>query len=217
MEQEILTPLQKQVLKRVSEAEALSDFYLSGGTALAAFYLHHRYSDDLDFFSPNEVDGQFIESFMGDLKKELSAKEMGFERLYDRRLFFLKFENKDILKLEFTKYPFHQFEEPKDFNGVRVDSLKDIAANKLMAFADRFDPKDFVDLYYILQEHTLKQLRTDAEKKFGTKLPALFLGGQLARVKRIEALPKMLKLLTPDELKIFFEELAKSLREEIGL
>ena len=24
--------------------------YLTGGTALSRFYLHHRYSDDLDFF-----------------------------------------------------------------------------------------------------------------------------------------------------------------------
>ena len=27
---------------------------MTGGTALAGFYLHHRYSDDLDFFTRSE-------------------------------------------------------------------------------------------------------------------------------------------------------------------
>jgi hypothetical protein len=31
-------------------------FYLGGGTALSRFYLDHRYSDDVDLFSPNEQD-----------------------------------------------------------------------------------------------------------------------------------------------------------------
>jgi predicted nucleotidyltransferase component of viral defense system len=28
-------------------------FYLTGGTALGRFYLNHRYSEDLDFFTDN--------------------------------------------------------------------------------------------------------------------------------------------------------------------
>jgi hypothetical protein len=30
--------------------DVLQGFYLTGGTALDRFYLHHRYSEDLDFF-----------------------------------------------------------------------------------------------------------------------------------------------------------------------
>jgi len=30
------------------------DFYLTGGTALSRAYYHHRFSDDLDFFTHND-------------------------------------------------------------------------------------------------------------------------------------------------------------------
>jgi predicted nucleotidyltransferase component of viral defense system len=42
-----------------------------------------------------------------------------------------------------------------EFFTVRVDSEYDIAANKLMALVDRFDPKDCVDLYFLLQKFLL--------------------------------------------------------------
>ena len=32
------------------------DFYLTGGTALSRAYYHHRFSDDLDFFTHNDPD-----------------------------------------------------------------------------------------------------------------------------------------------------------------
>ncbi len=49
-----LYPLQDKVLNILSEAD--HHFYLTGGTALSRQYLHHRYSDDLDFFLNREND-----------------------------------------------------------------------------------------------------------------------------------------------------------------
>lgn len=46
-----LYPLQDTVLNVIAGCTA--DFYLTGGTALSRFYLHHRFSDDLDFFLNN--------------------------------------------------------------------------------------------------------------------------------------------------------------------
>lgn len=43
-----LYPFQDEILAIINQLEV--DFYLSGGTALSRCYLHHRYSDDLDFF-----------------------------------------------------------------------------------------------------------------------------------------------------------------------
>lgn len=48
---EILTPFQKELLKAIGDSKLADNFYLTGGTALAAFYLQHRYSEDLDFFT----------------------------------------------------------------------------------------------------------------------------------------------------------------------
>mgnify|MGYP001574549045 CR=1 FL=1 len=43
-----LYPLQDAVLTVI--ATCATDFYLTGGTALSRWYLHHRFSDDLYFF-----------------------------------------------------------------------------------------------------------------------------------------------------------------------
>lgn len=210
MEQEILTELQKKVIKMVAEEPNLAGFYLSGGTALAACYLKHRYSDDLDFFSFDDPDSIFLHSFAEKIKNVISADEIRYEKKYDRNLFYF-LTGKEELKIEFTKYPFTRLEESELWNGIKVDSKRDVAANKLMALLDRFDPKDFVDFYYLLQDYPLDQIRQDAQTKFGVKIDDLFLGGELAKVKRIEALPKMIKPLAIEDLKNFFTEKAKEL------
>lgn len=214
MEQEVLNNRQKQVLSAVGQEPALADFYLTGGTALAAYYFYHRISEDLDFFSPKDTDKIFLHGFIDKLKALLNVDSVRFERLYDRNQFFFRF-GREELKVEFAKYPFGRLDEHIMRGGVRIDSLRDIAANKLMAMLDRFDPKDFVDLFYILQTFKLNEVRQDVEKKFGIEVGDLFLGGELVKSRRIEALPKMIKSLTPEELKEFFAKQAKELESRI--
>ena len=52
--QQILTPLQKESLNIFFSLPEANNFYLTGGTALAAFYLQHRLSEDLDIFTREE-------------------------------------------------------------------------------------------------------------------------------------------------------------------
>ncbi len=214
MEQGILTSEQKVVLNAVAQEQALGGFYLSGGTALAAYYLHHRVSNDLDFFTPDQPDVPFLRAFGERIKQTLSAKTVSFQRLYDRNLF--QFSTSDgELKIEFTRYPFPQFEQPAIVDGIPVDSFRDVAANKLMAMLDRFDPKDFVDVFFILQNQTLDTLRKNAQTKFDITIEPLFLGSELVKARRISALPRMLKPLTIEELKDFFLTEAKKLSPSI--
>ena len=214
MEQEILNDKQKQVLFAVAHEPQLAGFYLTGGTALAAYYFQHRISGDLDFFSFKEPDKIFLHGFTEKLKTLLKAESLRFERLYDRNQFFFKFGQEE-LKIEFTKYPFSQLDVPTTRGGFKIDSMRDIAANKLMAMLDRFDPKDFVDLFYIFQKFKMNDVRKDLEKKFGITVGDIFLGGELVKVRRIEALPKMIKSLTVEELKEFFIKQAKELESKI--
>ncbi len=102
----------------MAEEPKLADFYLTGGTALAAYYLHHRISDDLDFFSFNEPDIIFIHEFVNKLKVELAAETVRFEKLHDRNQFFFVL-GEDELKVEFTKYPFEQLENSKIREGLK--------------------------------------------------------------------------------------------------
>lgn len=215
MEQEILTLRQREVIAAIAREPLLNHlYYLTGGTALAAYYLQHRISDDLDFFAIEEADRIFLHTFTEQLKERLGASGLRYERIYDRSQFFFEFDYEEI-KVEFTKYPFPQLETPLEQDGIRIDTLRDITANKLMAMLDRFDPKDFIDLYFLLQQFRLKSVRQDAEKKFNIKIGNLFLGGELMKARRIEGLPKMIKPLTVGELKQFFAEEAKKLAPEI--
>jgi len=57
----ILTPIQKQVLNQIKKSAFLrNNFYFTGGTVLSEFYLQHRYSDNLDFFSENKFDFNLV-------------------------------------------------------------------------------------------------------------------------------------------------------------
>jgi len=47
----ILTPFQETVLREIGHSSLNENFFLTGGTALSAFFLQHRYSEDLDFFT----------------------------------------------------------------------------------------------------------------------------------------------------------------------
>ena len=84
-----------------------------------------------------------------------------------------------------------------------------------MALLDRFEPKDFVDLFFLLKERRLEDLVCDTEKKFGIKIDPLFLGGEFSKARRISALPPMLKRLSVGQLKKFFTRKALELRPRI--
>lgn len=76
-EKSILTPHQGKVLEITSDEKYFNErFYLAGGTALAEFYLKHRISEDLDFFSEKqEVDPIPIVRFFENKSKILKIKK----------------------------------------------------------------------------------------------------------------------------------------------
>lgn len=57
------------------------------------------------------------------------------------------------------------------YQGILIDSLADISANKIIALFDRKEPKDLFDVYTLLvqNKYTVPQLLDLAEKKFGVK------------------------------------------------
>src|SRR3989344_2541460 len=95
--QSILSQNQKRVLKIISGEKTICDsFYLTGGTALAEFYLHHRLSEDLDFFAEAEFDTQSISVFLKKIQKEVGVKKISYEQSFNRNIYILELENDDI-------------------------------------------------------------------------------------------------------------------------
>jgi len=57
----------------------------------------------------------------------------------------------DSVKVSFFHYPYPLLVEPTRYRKIRIASIIDIAAMKLVAIAQRGSKKDFVDLYAITQ------------------------------------------------------------------
>jgi hypothetical protein len=180
----ILTEEQKLLLEHFRVSILTQDFYLTGGTALSAFFLHHRLSDDLDFFSEAPVG---IEEVLALVKSLPGVRDVQYERKYDRKLFILQFSREKFLKVEFTTYPFPRIEKGPIVEKLQIDSLRDILANKLVAVTDRQDAKDYLDLYCAFKRHPeldIDSLISQAESKFGVKGVE-----QILRGRFLEAIP----------------------------
>jgi predicted nucleotidyltransferase component of viral defense system len=205
----ILTDRQKALLEYFQGWAQSSKFYLTGGTALSAFYLQHRLSDDLDFFTEEDVE---TESVLGFLKSLPEMKDLSLERKFDRRIFLIVYEDGGVLRTEFTRYPYERIEPSKIVEGINVDAMTDILANKFMALTDRRDIKDYVDIYFILREcsdisviETIKK----AEAKFGIKGLIYILEGRFLECPGGVEMLRMEKECENKEIITFFEKMAR--------
>lgn len=218
MGQTILTPDQQKTLDLIrTQKDICQIFYLTGGTALSEFYLKHRLSDDLDFFTSEQKFPQFeVEALAGTIKKEIGADSIEYKKLYDRRLFFFK-KGDSELKVEFTYYPFLALKPKVLFENLQVDSLEDIVSNKFMALLDRIEAKDFVDIYFIFKNKNFDfdNILTLIKKKFEFNIDSVTLGSEFAKVRHLTELPRMIESVTLPELKLFFSDQAKRLGSTI--
>lgn len=198
MATKILTEQQIKILQLIgAHKEIASSFYLSGGTVLAGYYLFHRYSEDLDFFSENEFDVQGISVFLSDLKKALNFDSIDFQQSLNRNLFFLNFSDETI-KLEFTYYPFPCMEQGSINDGIQIDSLIDIATNKLFTIYQRSTARDYIDLYCICKKEgwQIADLIKKARGKFDWHIDPLQLGTQ-CQAEAVQDFPRIIEDITP--------------------
>lgn len=209
------TPLQKFVFEEFAKNTKLNKlFYFTGGTALSALYLHHRESEDLDFFSQNEFESEAAEDFIIQIA-ELKGFKIRFTPRERTRIYELLKKGKVQIKVDFAYYPYKTLKVGTKVNGVVVDSMFDIATNKLHTITSRTEIKDFVDLYFLLKEFTLWDLIDGVKDKFKIELDLFWLGSDFLKVEKFENLPKMLTPLNLSDLQDFYKNLAKKLGESV--
>ena len=183
-----LTSSQKLALRLFAGSPLSEKFYWTGGTALAYHYLHHRMSDDLDFFSDTQFEYEPLYVWSEAYREKAGFRHLTTRKIFDRHEFV--FENGKQLKIEFVYYNHGRktLGKREIKEGILVDSLIDMAANKTLALIDRDDPKDIFDLYYFMtREHMKpKQLLDLVQKKFGAVYRLdLFWGEAVKMSKRL--------------------------------
>lgn len=217
MEQTILNPFQKKTLDVFKKTSLSKKYYLSGGTALSEVYLHHRHSEDLDFFTAEELDLEELKKFSNLVAKENHIQKIEFQHGFGLYTFFMK-DRQRVNKIDFGQYPFEPIEELIKFNGIMVESLFDIAVNKAHTIAFRPRLRDFIDLYFVLQkktEWTFENLLQKSFEKFEMRVDALQLGTNLIQVKTLADMPIMIKKVDLQEIQKYFLEKAKGLKTEV--
>ena len=211
----VLTPLQEDFLGQFTLTSIRDSFFLTGGTALSAFYLQHRISEDMDFFTEEEGQVPRVLPVLQEISRELKGK-LEIRQSFRSYLEVVLTKEKEILRCDFAMdSPFRL--EKKIFrpeHGIYVDNILDISCNKLSALFDRGDPKDFVDIYFINKEVIPFEKLVGEAKKKHVGLDNYWLAISLAKVEDITILPRMLKPIELDELKRFFSNQAKKLMQK---
>ena len=219
MGKDLLTPKQLDFLElTVQEKEITKRFYLTGGSALSAFYLNHRVSKDLDFFSEKEeVPPKIIEAFLRKISSQLSVVKIERSQFLGLFSYHLIYSDKESLKVDFSYYPFPRIEKGKIYKGLKIASIYDIAVDKLHTLFMKPRGRDYVDLYFILKEknYPLKKLILDAKAKFNWNIDKLNLASQFLRVKDFKEILEMRKPFQRKEMEYFFLSEAKKLKKEI--
>lgn len=151
----ILPKNTKRLLKKLKSTQFIKDFYLSGGTALS-LQLGHRESEDLDFFSRKDFNPQKLQQNLeqiGELKQVVLEKAT-------LNCFLLE------TQLQFLHYPYKLLEDKLKWEGIYLSSVLDIALTKLLTVSIRGGKKDFIDLYFLLQQFDLKLLIEKLQEKY---------------------------------------------------
>ncbi len=214
----ILSENQKKFLKLLSGEKLIcAHFYLTGGTALAEFYLHHRLSEDLDFFSEQEFDPQSISVILKKIQTSGGIKKIEYQQSFNRNLFFL-YTDTDMIKTEFTYFPFTRIEQKQKIGNLFIDSLIDIATNKIFTIYQNPRSRDFIDLYLILKHNpafTINSLIENAQIKFDNYIDPIQLGAQYVKAKELKDYPRMLEKIDEKAWQEFFIKEAEKLSGKV--
>ncbi len=145
-----LTPLQRELLEAFFRRE--QRMFLTGGAALGGFYFGHRTTEDLDLFAPPgavELDDAAAE--LATAATTIGAVLVPGRKSPDfRRFSAQRGEEVCVVDLVIDRAPMIDPEKPR-FGTVRVDSTREITANKICALIGRAEIKDLVDLERLLQ------------------------------------------------------------------
>lgn len=207
MFEKVLFGKTKSILALLGKSSLLHNAYLAGGTA-CALHLGHRISYDLDFFTPK----RFRASLLTKKIKEIGRFEL------DRTAWGTILGRFGEIRFSLFYYSYPLLFAPEDFEGVKVADLRDLAAMKIAAIAERGTKRDFIDLYAICQKISLKAAVFFYDQKYrelASNLVHIIKSLAYFEDAEKDVMPKMLISFSWREVKKFFINEQKKLAKKI--
>jgi Nucleotidyl transferase AbiEii toxin, Type IV TA system len=196
------------VFTRLGELPEVAQFYLAGGSSLA-LQLGHRISVDLDFFSSQEFDTQRLSERLksiGNLVIEQQSRGNLIGYLNETQF-------------SFFFYDYALLTPTTEFEGIRLASVAEIGLMKLIAIGQRGRRRDFIDLFFIVNEgFTIDYLLSQTPGKYqAISYPSYHLIRALAYFDdaEIDPMPKMLKPFNWEEAKKYFQSESARLAKQL--
>lgn len=197
-------------LRFLQACQVRTPFHLAGGAALAGVHLRHRLSRDADLFFHDRQTHRDAVALLPDIALEagVTIRVVRDAGTFVRGVL-TGTEGEVDIDLVFESVA--DVHGPDFVEGVQVESLADLRANKLTCVLSRSEPRDLVDLLFLDRAgYPPESDLALAIAKDGSIDPGVlaWLLGQFP----VEPLPQMLELLLPGELEVFRDALAERLR-----
>lgn len=152
---EAIDPPTLEVLKRLLQIPEFSGLRLVGGTSLA-LQLGHRKSVDIDLFGLLEADDLSVSDALRIFKSVTIVQKTENITIYSI----------EGIKVDIVNYTYPWLAPEKEADNIRLAQLEDIAAMKLSAVTGRGTKKDFVDISFLFQHFSLKQMLEFYSRKY---------------------------------------------------
>lgn len=215
----LLSEGQRRFLRFFARLPDSRHFYLTGGTALAEFYLGHRYSYDLDLFTGAP---ELLTPFAHVLEQRARRRHLPVQviRRFETFVEYV-YTGEDEFRIQLAvDNPFRLAPPVLSRYGVLVNDWDDLCVDKLLAFYGRSEPRDTVDEHCILERMDLDLLLERA----ALKDPGFDPYWLAVACQRVSTFPNDIadwgvRLLIPLEaavIKAYFQSLADMLMLRIG-
>ncbi len=203
------------------EVPVAEKFFLTGGTALGVFYLHHRVSNDLDLFTTEEISLMEYVNLLKDVVNPLQI-------IAERSPTFVSYISAEGVKVDFVvdhlsaKGPRPKVQLEKGVF-LKLDVLDNITVNKICSVVSRSEPRDVIDLFFLLKDERglFPSFFREAQRREVLLEDLLYVSSAFERIA--EATEEMLaemedslrKPVDPEEFRHFWLALAEDLEREL--
>jgi hypothetical protein len=164
-----LSTLQRDILRALAGRNC--GFFLTGGGVLVGV-LGHRTTDDLDLFTAEDEAIAQADALARSLAANVGAELESLQTTPDHRRYLFA-RGTEGTRVDFVRDRGAQLRDKPARDGVPMDTVEEIIANKITTLASRSEIRDVVDLYYLERAgYRIEDYLEDALQKDAGATPA---------------------------------------------